>query len=147
MIELILENLDFNEDGIWGTMLLNGTVFHTLQHAYANGSDFAPKVPDGEYVCVRGLHRLEHMDHDFETFEITGVSGHTNILFHIGNYNRDSTGCILLGLAFGKQSTGETMLLGSGAAFEAFMKNLDGFDQFKLIVQTGIPITSDNSVS
>lgn len=147
MIELRLENLEFNEDGIWGTMPINGTIFHTLQHAYANGSGFAPKIPDGEYLCIRGLHRLEHMDYDFETFEITNVPGHTSILVHWGNYNRDSSGCILLGLAIGKQSSGERMLLSSRSGFEAFMNNLDGFDQFKLIVQTGAPITSASSIS
>lgn len=70
----------------------------TLEHAYPNDhGGFEPKIPVGVFTCVRGAHRLRGMAQDFLTFEITGVEGHSNLLFHWGNYNHDSEGCILVG--------------------------------------------------
>ena len=86
-------------DGVFSRLYLNDEKFAvTIEHAF-EGVDmqFAPKLPrPGWYRCVRGMHQLEHGPR-FETFEITGVPGHRGILFHVGNFNRNSDGCVLLG--------------------------------------------------
>ena len=137
-----LTRLRFLRSGIFGILSdpVGPLVLHTLEHAYAitpevvsASTSYTPKIPPGTYRCVRGMHRLAHMDHDFETFEVTGVEGHTNLLFHIGNFNEDSNGCILLGLALAQGAETENVL-NSKEAFNLFMKELEGRDVFTLIV-------------
>ncbi len=117
---------------------------YTLEHAYVTGHDeaglasFAAKLPEGTYTCVRGTHQL-HNSSPFQTFEVTGVPGHTGILFHVGNYNSDSDGCVLLGRRLIQDESGTTrsgsMLSGSRLAFDAFMARMEGVDSFTLVVK------------
>jgi hypothetical protein len=65
---------------------------------------------------------------------VTGVAGHTGLLFHWGNWNRDSDGCILTGEAFADSAKGE-MVTNSRASFARFMALQDGFDSFQLEVK------------
>ena len=107
----------------------------TLEHAYAapDGA-WRPKIPPGVYRCVRGSHRL-HSGPAFDTFEVTGVAGHRGILFHVGNFNSDSEGCVLCGQKEAVDpNTGQTMITGSRVAFAAFMQRLEGEDEFTLTV-------------
>jgi hypothetical protein len=69
------------------------------------------------------------MVNPFETFEVTGVTWHTGILFHPGNTEKDSSGCILLGTGI----NGFT-LSNSREAFAFFMSGLEGLDTFNLTV-------------
>lgn len=109
-------------------------VASTLEHAYPSelsNEGFVPKLPNGTYTCVRGEHKLDHMIHTFETFEITGVSGHTGVLFHVGNYNADSDGCVLLG----HQIVNFKMITDSKNTFDAFMLLQTGLNSFILTVK------------
>jgi hypothetical protein len=118
-------------DGIFSQLSdQNGVVVaQTLEHSYNN----LPKLYDGTFKCVRGPHRLNGMTEDFITFEITGVQGHTDILFHWGNYNKDSEGCVLLGQEMTESSMGG-MVTSSKNTFAAFMAALEGVNQFMLVV-------------
>lgn len=127
---ITLKTFDFFQSGIFGELQNDdgSIICYTLEHAYPdpNSSNYLPKVPAGVFTCKRGMHILEGMSAPFETFEITGVPGHTNILFHTGNVNADSAGCVLLG-----QQRNNMEILGSRLAFAAFMdktKYLDTFD-------------------
>src|SRR6266404_2420272 len=102
-MKLTLERTDYLEHGIYGRLLndKNDVICSTLEHAYDTNLSlmpYAPKMHSGEYKCVRGQHRLASMNDSFTTFEITNVPDHTDILFHKGNYNKDSEGCVLLGI-------------------------------------------------
>jgi len=130
---------DFLSTGIFGMIdsLDQRLLLYTLEHAYpvsqtgtSTDTSYLPKIPPGTYTCIRGQHRLPGMDHTFETFEITGVEGHTNLLFHPGNFNKDSEGCILLGLA---REEGKD-ILHSKDAFQLFMELQKGCDSFALTV-------------
>ncbi len=129
---MILIRKDFNKFGIF-SLLTNddgSNIYFTLEHAYLQeDGSFMAKIPDGSYTCVRGWHKLEGMDNAFETFEITGVEGHTDLLFHSGNVNNDSAGCVLLGL-----SRNEEEVFHSRAAFLKFMNSLQGINSFTLNV-------------
>ncbi len=120
-----LTHTNFADDGIFGilTDVSDGIVAYTLEHSYNK----LPKLTDGTYTCVRGQHVLH--SGPIETFEITGVPGHSGILFHYGNYNADSDGCVLLG--DGETATSVT---DSRGAFTKFMARLVGIDSFTLIV-------------
>lgn len=134
---LFLNNSQFRSDGIFGELVddNHNLIAHTLQHSYGDdASGWTPKIPDGEYLCVRGMHRLHNMTEDFETFEITGVEGHTNLLFHWGNYDADSEGCVLLGMGIAESAPGIQMITFSKAAFARLMKIQERCDHFTLHV-------------
>ena len=134
-MDMILNRRQFTRDGIFGDLLSDtgDVLFVTLEHAYVDTNSeklFVPKVPEGVYTCKRGMHRLAGMTSDFETFEITGVPGHTDILFHWGNFNKDSAGCVLLG-----ENRGVKMIVNSKVAFGKFMSLLEGVDTFEVVIQ------------
>ncbi len=104
-----------------------------LEHAYTEGNGYKAKLPDGTYTCQRGTHKL-HNSIPFETFEVMDVPGHDNILFHQGNYNKDSEGCLLLGASKANQANKEVMITNSKATFSKFMDKLKDIDKFTLIV-------------
>jgi hypothetical protein len=106
-----------------------------LEHAYlaTDRISYFAKIPKGVYLCQRGIHQLIGMAQPFETFEITGVPGHTNLLFHAGNFNRDSEGCILLGQDMAPAGSGE-MITNSKATFATFMNLQTGIQNFQLTV-------------
>lgn len=131
-MNLTLKRSKFALYGIEGELTdeMGKHVCFTLEHAYEQpDGSYKPKLPPGMYICQRGQHRLASMNNSFETFEITNVPGHTNILIHCGNYNSDSEGCILVGAAFG---TG--CILESRLAFGTFLQLQEGIDQFTLAV-------------
>lgn len=128
-MDLVLRHYSKREAGIFG-IIDTETRFYTLEHAFpVPDNGYLPTIPNGTYTCVRGKHRLEHMTEDFETFEITGVQGHSKLLFHWGNWNKDSDGCILLG-----DSLADDMILHSKVAFAHFMALQEGLDSFVLTV-------------
>ncbi len=131
-----LRRTDKRSDGIFGEFAFDGQprFCFTLEHAYANGEEWDAKLQPGTYTCVRGTHAL-HNGVAFETFEITGVAGHKGILFHAGNFNRDSEGCVLVGKDISiNQNTNEEMVTGSKAEFAEFMSRLEGVREFQLEV-------------
>ncbi len=93
-------------------------------------------IPTGQYLCKRVKSELVKkltrglLD---DTFEITGVSGRTKILFHPGNVNDNTNGCILLAEKLGKLY-GNRAILNSGQTFRRFMSKLEDYDNFSLTV-------------
>jgi hypothetical protein len=137
-MNLTLTRQRFRADGIFGVLASDDgkLKWETLEHAYpvlGSTSVFAPKVPEGAFLCVLGLHnldlRVERGLPPFLTFEITGVAGHKDILFHRGNFNADSNGCVLLG-----KMMGEHEVICSEQAFNEFMEAQKGVSQFTLTV-------------
>ena len=125
-----LERQDITPHGIFSRLTDDhGQEYTTLEHAYCLGETIHCKIPNGTYTCVRGTHAL-HDGIPFQTFEITGVPGHKGLLFHKGNYNSDSEGCVLVGL-----SRDRDMIIHSKDAFDKFIKGLDGVNEFTLEVK------------
>ena len=125
----------FNDDGICGTLYNDegDQIAVTMEHAYNK----LPKLPAGTYRCQRGLHSLHSRPDPFETFEVMDVPNHTGILFHPGNWQGDSNGCILLGRVCTGSEQG-AMVTNSRATFNKFMLDLDGVDSFTLTVEDGL---------
>lgn len=131
----VLTRTDFLDHGIYGELHQEDGTFiaYTLEHAYqTDAGDWAPKIPPGTYTCVLGPHRLLSMTHDFDTYEITGVEGHSKLLFHDGNYNHDSDGCVLLGSAVNFMLH---MITQSKVAFGKFLQLQDGVSEFLVVIK------------
>jgi hypothetical protein len=128
----------YRKDGVFGEFTFDGDdkpFCVVLTHAFPAGGAWLPIVmPRQVYTCVRGVHTIIGSQ-PFETFEITGVPGHGGLLFHRGNYNDDSKGCILLGeeiVAY--DSDFDEMITHSKQTFEAFMYRMTGVQTFQLQV-------------
>lgn len=138
-MNLTLNRTKASGDGIFGEILDDkfNFLFVSLEHAYSDPDKpfiYITKIPAGEYVCKVGEHCLKEGEPKFMTFEVTGVPGHTGILFHTGNYNCDSEGCILLGLQIGNKKDGGKMITQSRQAFKRFIDIQEGVNEFKLKV-------------
>lgn len=137
-MDLTLTRTRFSVDGIYGELTGGDDEINlvTLEHGYARPMGyprFLPKLPEGIYTCKRGMHQLEGMKAPFETFEIENVPGHTDILFHVGNFNKDSAGCVLVGLV-----AGDAKIVCSREAFQRLLKAQVGLDTFQLTVQNSL---------
>lgn len=133
---LTLKRLLVADDGAFGYLKhdYDGTqVAVTCERTFGEDGEPTVVVPPAVYKCLRGPHSLDGT-HFFSTYEVTGVVGHTGILFHTGNTEGDSKGCILLGNYFGLM--GPVMaVLESRIAFERFMNLMNGCDEFQLTVE------------
>jgi Family of unknown function (DUF5675) len=130
-MQLSLIRNKIGDTGAFGQLLQGSSLIaYTLEHAYLqDDGSLSPKLPEGTYSCQRGLHQLEGMSSYFSTFEIMNVPNHFGILFHIGNAQGDSSGCVLLGSAINGN-----MLVNSRIAFAKFMSLLSTQNSFILIV-------------
>lgn len=137
-MNLTLQRTAYTKNGIFGQLTSDDGIKAcvTLEHAYEQpDGSFQPKTPAGVFTCVRGQHQLEHMTKPFETFEITNVPGHTNILLHVGNYNNDSEGCVLVGIYVQTDDQGQFVCIKqSHAAFQHLMALQNGIDKFQLTI-------------
>ena len=107
MYDVIIIRLEESEAGVLGVMLVFGLIFcFTLEPDAGDPEKFS--IPAGPYHC-----RRFHGPKWRNTFEIM-VPGHTAVLFHAGNVEADTRGCILLGSQVGKLK-GNRAVLNSGA--------------------------------
>jgi len=84
------------EDGTYGIMEYNGVPFCMTLEPNDRGNGKNSCIPPGRYRCHR-----HHGTKYKNTWGITDVPGRTAILFHIGNIEDNSLGCILLGKSLG----------------------------------------------
>jgi Family of unknown function (DUF5675) len=132
----------YRSDGIFGRIYNDHGVplAYTLEHAYQQeDGNFLPKVAEGTYNCILGSHELEGMTHPFQAYMLENVPPFmglpvTNILIHMGNFDRDSNGCIVLGRTIATQMDGSLMVTNSVNTFEDFMNGLSGVSSFTLEV-------------
>ncbi len=127
-MDLILTRVYIGPEGAFSTLSPNGEppFMVALEHTY---EDNDVKVPRGTYTCRRT--RFNHGG--YETFEITGVPGHARLLFHRGNTELDSDGCVVVGLQFGVVNGNDGVLSSTSAHF-IFMGRQNGVDSFQLEV-------------
>lgn len=141
-MKMLLINQHFRSDGIFGTLCDESglRVAYTIQHAYENPNaspgDYAwiPKIPPGTYTCKRGIHKLHKKSQEFETFEITGVEGHTGLLFHPGNKNDDTEGCVCPG-EWLIEDEKCWKVMNSRESFQSIMTLQEGINEFPLTVE------------
>ena len=128
VVEII--RLEETEQGTLGVMRINKQVFcATLEESDRLNAANVSSIPAQQFVCRRVQSpRLG------ETFQVMDVPGRSHILFHAGNTDRDTEGCILLGSTWGNLS-GRRAVLNSGATYREFMGVMAGRDEFHLTVK------------
>ena len=115
-------------DGCFGVILHLGVPFAvTLERTFEDGN---PIIPAGTYLC---LPRPYHKG-GYDTFEITGVEGHSLLLFHKANWETDLQGCVGIGESYAVLQ--DRLAIGqSGAGFAEFWHKVKGLTQFEVTVE------------
>jgi len=113
IVELV--RLESGEQGTFGVLKIDKQAFCcTLEPRDRLNANNISAIPPGQYIAVR------HQSPKFgETFMVKDVPGRTNILFHKGNTDDDTAGCIILGSSFGHLGA-DRAVLASGKAFGGF---------------------------
>jgi hypothetical protein len=146
-----LTRLHYLESGIFGRLNIGEATFYTLEHAYAvtdpnDITTYVPKVQPRTYNCVRVEATKEI---PYECFELQDVPNFQDqlvigIKIHIGNFNKDSKGCICIGKELSLKSDSPMrptqasldidMISQSAQGFKEFMSILANQESFELIV-------------
>jgi hypothetical protein len=127
-IEII--RLEESPQGTFGVLKIAKEVFcFTLEPKDLLNAPDLSSIPAQQYVCVR-WQSLKFG----ETFMVTDVPERSSILFHVGNVDDETEGCILLGSTIGKLK-GDRAILNSGNTFKEFMDRLEGYNEFHLTIK------------
>jgi len=111
----------------YGVLLNEGIPFAlTLEDPWLGNMPNVSCIPLGHYRAVK--------HHFGDTFWIQDVPGRSEILFHKGNTQHDTHGCILVGESF-SHVLGEDGITGSKEGFAEFMRILEGVDEFNLDIE------------
>ena len=137
MSDLELVRVAISEAGCFGVLVHRGVPLGqvTLERTWPiaesepSGAQLV-KIPAGKYVCKR----THFIRGGYDTYEVTGVVGHSRLLFHRGNHERDSDGCILVGQKFGSRFMAPGVEM-SALGFGEFMTWTDGRESFELEVR------------
>ena len=112
-----------------GVLCIDGSAeLVTLEDAWRDNERQISCIPVGRYKIK--LHRSPRFG---LTYHVVDVPERTQILFHAGNTHKDTHGCILVGLQFGKVGT-ESAILASKSAFQKFMELMRNTPEAELIV-------------
>lgn len=121
-----LKTVSILPDGAFGVLLHDRVPFAvTLERTYDDGTI---KIPPGVHKCQRSRYNKGNYD----TFEIE-IEGRSRILFHKGNTELHSEGCILVAESFAMFG-GKPGIAMSGEGFSEFMRRVDNIDTFMLTV-------------
>ena len=128
----MLRRVDHRTWGIYGVLIgADGPFIVTLELPWLDNAQRTSSIPQGVYVCKR-----VQSPKFGNTFEVTGVRGRGNILFHSGNSTADTHGCILTGASFDPVGgmNGKNGVTGSKLAWDELMDMQRGVDSFTLTV-------------
>ena len=76
-----------------GILIARGEVFYTLELPWVDNMHNISCIPTGEYECEFCEKTL-----NFENvYQVKNVPDRDSILLHVGNFPRDTHGCILIG--------------------------------------------------
>ena len=141
MIHLTIHRVSTGDSGTYGVLLNNGKPFAlTLERQWLGNMPGVSCIPKGEYNVLRCIaspeYGFKNSPRFGDTFHVQNVPYRSKILFHKGNLDDDSHGCILVGSEFGELGT-EVGILNSKKGFGRFMKLLKGQSEFGLTIENG----------
>lgn len=135
-MNLTLTRNSYTPFGIFGALTdeANNQVCVTLEHSFDN----LPKVAAGTYTCRR--HPPNRLP--YETWMLENVPDFqgkpvTYILIHVGNYNKDTDGCILVGrnILPNPDAPSENMITSSENTFNRIKDLTVGLTSFTLTIK------------
>jgi len=120
----------------FGVIKINGAFCClALERPFLSNIPKVSSIPTGEYSCVRTENRTTDGGLVIPiTYEVLLVPDRSGILFHVGNYLKDTHGCILPGLGVNYHDV-EPMLLQSKVAFDRFIKMLSNVRKFDFVIK------------
>lgn len=126
-------------DGVKGRLVFpSGYEIMTLERPWVDNKPEISCIPADMYeVKYRDsdlTKRLTSGKHT-KTFQIVDVEGRTNIMIHIGNFIKNSLGCVLVGMSHGRAS-GEDTVWSSAKAFEIFIEKMLTEEIELIIIET-----------
>ena len=128
MKSITLKRISTNSEGTYGVLLSDTYPFAvTLELPWKDNLRNVSCIPAGMYLCQR-----IRSPRFGETFDIP-VAGRSHILFHTGNWDTDTEGCILVGEQF-EYLNGKMAVAVSHKGFDEFMSILDGKQEFHLTI-------------
>lgn len=105
-----------NDYGTFGTLYFDGLSFRTLEPV-------KPIINTGNYLLTFTFSPRFSSKQPYSKFNgvplVNGVRGHEGIRIHVGNYQSETQGCILVGL-----SCDDTMIFDSRKAYRDLMQRV-----------------------
>lgn len=123
---LELRRTGFSDNSTMGELYLdNEFLCYTLELPYRDNQQFRSCIPVGKYgLEARGSDKFG------KTYEVENVPTRTDIIFHRGNFPKDTKGCILVGDSKGKNSVNN-----SRKTMRILRERLRGYDSLELTVR------------
>ena len=131
-INLLLIRDSFSDKSTMGKLFLNGELLcDTLENPWLDNQKNISCIPAGEYK-VRIREAKESGSRNYNHLLVQEVPNRKYILFHRGNYPKDTSGCILVG--FDSQ---QDVVYNSTLAMDLLMKEIIflGGDKINLIIK------------
>ena len=126
---LLLIRDTFTDKSTLGKLYFDGEFYgHTLELAWKDNEKRVSCIPKGVYE-VKKRH-TDESKYKYEHLHILDVENRELILMHVGNYPKNSKGCILLGNTRALNFVGE-----SRKAFYKLMYDLGSFEKIELIIK------------
>ena len=102
--------------------------FLTVEDAWRSNETKVSCIPVGRYKIIR--HKSPRFGN---VYKVLDVPEREHILIHAGNTHRDTEGCILLGMQYGKIGS-DSSILASRAAFLQFIKIMEDTPEAQLLI-------------
>ena len=119
MINLLLIRDMFTENSTIGELFINGERFcDTLENPWLDNQRNISCIPEGNYKVRLRLPR-ESATRDYLHLLVQDVPNRDYILFHRGNFPKDTSGCILVG-----QGTQQDVVNNSALAMDLVIKEI-----------------------
>ena len=98
-MHMTLQRAHHKADVTIGMLSIEGvehSPIYTLENPWKDNKPWVSSIPIGDYAVTRWI-SPNHGD----CFKIFEVDGRTDILIHIGNFETETSGCVLVGMSSG----------------------------------------------
>ena len=79
----------------------------TMENSWADSQPFLSAIPTGTYLVKPHTSPSKNKQFGGKCFKLQDVKDRTDVLIHIGNWSRDTEGCILVGSSWNGNSKGQ----------------------------------------
>lgn len=130
-----------NDKGTLGDIIFPcGTVLKSLELPWRNNQDMVSCIPVGVYDVnfrVSPVVNRTSKGKYPSGYEVANVPDREFIMFHIGNYIRNTHGCILVGMSAGIFLHSEPAVWSSAKAFDIFMRLMKSHNITTVSIEIG----------